>query len=380
MVLVAAGCTTGTGFSRLTEASYRVEVRDRYTEATVCVFDEGEGVFTRTLDGTTTAEWIVPADCGACDCPVTERRHELAFIRDDWPEAAWVGPIVRTVDDAAQGTIRYNAVDRLYWWQGAAASRDIIYQAPNERDAVALFEEMAQVADEFADANLQRLFDGDRLPPAAGLLVESKVKAGESVWSAMVGLAKSVIDFTVVGPQLYWGSPEIPIEDGPAILPTHFTAVPILDRDAESVVTQVVVVGAGGVRGVYPANSDVVDIGYGHRTEFISDTNLNNVAEASAAAREIFEQNSTPSTFIITGEGSLDSSFPVPLHELIPGRNFLVTATGQCLEASEELVQLFNVIVEIRTEADPGKRLREYRVAADFGKPGSSGAAERISG
>lgn len=367
------------GFSRITEATYTVEIRDRYNGATICTFDEGVGNFSRTLDGVSAAEFTVAADCGACDCPVQERRHELAFIRDDWPEPAWIGPIVRTVDDDAQGTIRYNAWDRLYWWEGVPAARDVINESPNEIDVVTLVETLAAMNEAYQPTGLQRKFDSARVQDLSGLLVESRLKQGESVWSVLVGLAKSVLDFTAVGEQLYWGAPEIPIADGPQILPAHFVSPPILDRDAESVVSQVVVIGAAGATGVWPPEGQDADQGLGKRTEFISDTNLNTVTEATDRARELYEINKQPTTFIITGEGSLSEDFPVPLHELIPGRNFLVTASGQCLESSEEKVQLFNLIVEVRTEANPVKQLVEYRVAADFGVAGL-GAAERQSG
>lgn len=369
-----------TGFSRITEATYEVVVQVRGTGEEVCSFDEGEGNFGRALDQVSTAEWEFPIEDGCgCDCPVIERQHELAFYRDDWPEPAWIGPILRTVPGSGNSSLRINAVDRLYWSEGAPSSRDIVYQAPNEIEIVDLMEELFAEADRYEVTDLYREFRGG-LPPAAGLLVESKLRQGESVWSQIVSKAKSVVDFTVVGPHLYWGSPEIPIEDGPTITSAHFDVPPIVDRDAGSVVTQVVVTAAGGVVGIYPPLGEETDLGLGKRTEFISDTNLNTEAEATARAFEIFEANKAPSVFVITGEGTLSPDFPLPLHELIPGRNFLVTADGPCLEPSDELLQLFNLVVEIRTEAGPVKQLREYRVAGDFGDTGSQGKSERQSG
>lgn len=378
----------------LTEATYEIKVLDRYTGRPVpgCTFDQGdiEADFNRTLDGISGAsliQRISSADCvngqlPECDCDIIERRHELAFFRSDRPsEPAWVGPITRRVDDPFQGTIRIVADDRLYWWEGAVALRNLINQLPNEINGREIVLQLFELAEEYADpgAGLDFWYEGvnGQLPPDFQVFVESKLKAGESVWGAIAGYAKSILDFTVVGPHLYWGVPEIPIKDGPKLTPDMWAAPPVIDRDAGGVATQVIVVGAGGVTGIYPAKD--VDRGFGKRAIFVSDTNLNSQLEADTLAKAIYEQNETASDFIITGEGSLSANFPLSLHELIPGRIFPVCATGQCLE-TEDVLRLFNVVVQIGTVANPSRCLVEKAVKADFQRPGSEGKAERQSG
>jgi hypothetical protein len=376
-------------FSPLTEATYTVVVQKRSTGAEVggCRFTQGNGGFTRVLDGISSGEVTVPASGCSCDCIPDGRNHELAFYRDDCPdEPAWVGPIVRIVDDAAAGTIRIQAYDRLYWVEGAPASRDILYGAPNEIDIVELFAEFLEDAALYEDPNIDYWYRGSpgNLPPLGDLLLESNVEQYGSIYSGMIGLAKSSLDFTMVGPHLYWGSPSVPIAKGPPLNSSHWSTPPIIDRDFGSVTSRVIVTAAGGVLGIYPPLSEREEPsqrGDGNRTVFIADTNLNTQAEANSKARDVYLQNSGPTDFIITGDGSLSDKFPHDLKGLIPGRLYPVTADGQCLQADADELQLFNVVVEIGDGSAESKNnnLFERRVAGDFAKPGSEGSAERQS-
>lgn len=370
----------------LTRATYeaRIQTRDgRVIRG--CRFNRGVGSFNRVLDGVSAAELTVPATDCDCSCVIDFRNTELAFYRDDCEEPAWVGPIVRMVDDPTQGTIRFAAVDRLYWWEGAEAIRAISRLVPNEIDVVDYLWELIGQAEEFFPSLIQYGFRNDNTlrPPPSELLIEAELAVGESLFSQFLTLAKTVLDFTMVGPHLYWGSPEIAIEDGANLNGLHWTKPPVIDRDLSSIATQVRVTGSGGVVGLYPAEN--IDTGNGKRSLFINDTNLNTQAEVDARAFEVFEQNSTATNFIITGDGSLSELFPGDpngcgrLSGLIPGRNYLVSASAACLESGDELLQLFNVVVEIGDESNTG-RLVEKRVAGDFQRPGSEGSAERISG
>lgn len=380
----------GPASAELTRGTYRVEIRDKDTGEIVDGCDLKnqivKGSFNRTLDGISEAELLVtlPQDncksSGHCDCAVTERQHELAITRLDRPnEPAWVGPITRTVDDPFQGNIAYRAKDRLFWAEGAQALRALAHEAPNEVDIVQVFRELLDLIDAYQDTGLDSYFEGrfGQLPPLGELLVEIGIEPGDSLYSSMLGLAKNSLDWTVVGPHLYWGSPTIPVKDGPTITPIHFSSPPIIDRDANNTTSQVVVTGAGGIRGVFPEVD--TDTGRGRRSLFVSDNTLNTQTEANALAQTIYEQNSQPNDFIITGDGSVSDSFPLPLHELIPGRLFPIRAEGQCLESDEDLVQLFNVVVEFESLGTP-LLIRETRVALDFRPVRAAGSAQRQSG
>jgi len=364
----------------ITEAFYQVEIRDRETERTRCVFNEGEGNFERRKDGISQAEFTANIDlaCMECECVPRPRLDELAIIRDDWPEPAWVGPITRIVDDPDTKSLKFNAEDRLFWWNGASASSDYIATV-QEVDVVTLASELIRQSDKFSKKTLiDHRFQGSPkgLPPKAGLAVTAEILEGDSLWSQIDGLADSVLDYSMVGPHLYWGSPNIPISGGPRLTGKHWKNRPLVDRDASEVISQVRVTGQGGVVAVYPEKS--TDIGYGHKTGYFADSNLNTVKEAADLAEKLYEANRRPTDFIVTGVGSLSSEFPLPLHELIPGRKFQVDLSGACLQASAEL-ELFNLIVEFGSVAAPSQRLKELRVAADFAQPGALGAAERQS-
>ena len=365
----------------LTEGCYTVEIRDRESGRARCKFAEGAGFFERKRDATSDAEFStkIDLDCAKCFCIPRPRKDELAIIRDDWPEPAWVGPITRIVDDPDTRAFKINAEDRTFWWDGAAASSNFERLENNQIDTVEVVSEIIRQFNVFAGEELlDHNFRGSKngKPPASGLLLTADIERFESLWAEFAGLAESVFDFTVVGPHLYWGAPGIPISDGPRLNSTHWTNRPLIDRDASSVVSQVRVTGQGGVSAAWPPTS--IDNGYGHKTGYLNDSNLNTAAEALAVAVEVYEANKEPTDFIVTGGGSLSSSFPLSMHELIPGRRFLVDLSGACLEASAEL-ELFNLIVEFNSVASPVQKLQETRVAADFSQPGAIGSAERQS-
>lgn len=374
-----------TACDALTEATYEVAVQDRSTGAVLggCRFTEGTASFNRGLNIISQAEITTPSRGCECECIPEDRSAELAFYRSDQPEEpVWVGPITRVVDDPAANTIRIAAFDRLYWAEGAPASRDIVYSAPNEIDIVELFDQLMTEAVNYEDPVIDRYFGGKfgALPPLGGLLVESSLQQNESVWSVIAGLSKSALDFTMVGPHLYWGSPTIPIERGSPITSDAWETPPIIDRDFGSVGSRVIVTIGGGLKGIYPplTETETATAG-GKRTLFVADTSLNTQAEADAKAKDVYDQNSAPVDFVITGDGSLSSRFPGTVADLVPGRLYPVTAFGQCLQTDEDLLQLFNVVVEIGSRSLPGQRMTEARVAADFAKPGVESSAERVS-
>lgn len=373
---------TGASSSAITEAFYRVEVRNRATGRTVpgCVFEEGEGDYSRTLDGISEATFstVRSPGCDECDCVPVARRDELAIIRSDRKEPAWVGPILRVVDDPETGLFEFKARDRLYWWEGAPAIADVITPGETEMPIVELIAEYIRQMEKSSGVEIDHRFrsSGDGKPPASDASVTAFIEVGDSIYSDFKNLSDTLFDFTVVGQNLYWGAPRVPITNGPALDGSHWVNRPLIDRDASEVVSQVIMVGTSDVIERFPP--EPLDIGYGLRTTTVSDSNINTRSEALAAAEALYEANSRPTDFIVTGGGSLSPDFPLPMHELIPGRRFPVRISGSCLEASAEL-ELFNLIVEFGSVARPTRGLKELRVAADFSQPGALGGAERQS-
>lgn len=364
--------------SGLTEAFYRVEVRDRITGDVVpgCVFDEGVGSFRRGLDLISDAEFstVTGPDCDDCNCEPIERAHELAIIRDDRREPTWVGPITRIIDKGDEGELRLIAQDRLFWWDGIQAAQAVDNPQGSEIDVTLLISEYIRQLSAGSSGRIDSTFLGkpDGVPPLSGLEIASFIQVGDSIYEDFRALAETVFDFTMAGPHLYWGAPEIPISRGPRLTNSHWTQTPTIDRDASEVVSQVVVTGEDGVRAVFPAEH--TDIGFGIKTGFVSDSDINSTSEALDRAETIYEANKRPTGFIVTGLTSLSPSFPVSIHGLIPGRKFPVSIDGRCLSVEAEL-QLFNLVVEFGSVSEPDQRIKELRVAADFSQIGALGSS-----
>lgn len=364
--------------SRLTEAFYRVEVRDRVSKDVVpgCVFNSGFGSFRRGLDLVSDAEFttITDPECSTCDCEPVERKHELAIIRDDRREPTWIGPITRIIDKGDDGELQIVAQDRLFWWEGVPAAQAVDNPEEDEIDVTLLIAEYIRQMSAGSSVDIDSRFRGkpDGVPPLSELEIASFIQVGDSIWEDFRALAETVFDFTMVGPHLYWGAPEINITKGRRLTNDHWDQTPTIDRDASEVVSQVVVNGAQGIQAVFP--DEPIDLGFGLKTGFFSDSDINSVVEARDRAETIYEANKRPTGFIVTGLTSLSPSFPASMHELIPGRMFPVTINGRCLSVSAEL-QLFNLAVEFGSVAEPDQRIKELRVAADFSQPGALGSS-----
>lgn len=362
----------------LTEAFYTVEIRDRITGDVVpgCVFNAGYGSYRRVLDRISDAEFSTVDDpeCETCDCVPEERVHELAIVRDDRKEPAFIGPITRIIDERGSGELQIQAQDRMFWWDGVAAAQPVLNDEGQEIDVTLLIAEYIRQFNENSSAKLDTRFRGksDGVPPLSGVEITSFLEQGDSIYSDFRALSETVFDFTAVGPHVYWGAPEIPITKGPRLLNSHWETPPRIDRDASEVVSQVVVEGDDGIREVFPP--EPVDIGYGLKTAYVSDSDINTSGEALDRAETVYEANKRPTAFIVTGLTSLSPSFPLPMHELIMGRKYPVTIEGRCLEVSTEL-QMFNLVVEFGSVAEPEQRIKELRVAADFSQPGALGSS-----
>lgn len=376
--------TRGRGFAPFTQATYRITIQDRETGRPVpgCSLTSGEARFGRKYRGISQAAVTVPQRTCSCDCIVDDGSQELAFYRSDSPaEPAWIGPVARLTDDPETGDLTIAAFDRLYWAEGAPASRPIRFSTPNEIDVVDLAELLLIDAERYEPTGLLRGFRGvtGQTPPKSGLKIEQVLDTGESIWSVFDRLSRTSLAYSVVGRNLYWGSPRIPIDEGPRILSTHWRARPSIERNLSRTATRVRVTGSNNVVGEWPPTTeDEVPRGSGRRTLFFTNSQLNSQDEATTAAREIYFQNSGPSDFIVTGSNTLDESFPHGMEGLVPGRLYPVEARATCLETSE-LLELVNVSVRIEAQASPAQVWKEAGVAADFQEPGTSATSTTAS-
>lgn len=362
----------------MSRGEYLVDIITRTTGAARCTFRGGslDGKFTRVLDGTSEAELNLSTANGCCPCIPVPRVDELRIRRIGENDGeTWIGPVTRVVDDHERGLLTIYADDRSYWWQGAPVLKAVTM---NDTDPVAIGQVLLDAMTGYTDLGPAIPFG---TPEGYGITIDADIKYGESAWDLWTNYAKSLLDFTVVGSRLIWGGREIPIEDGPALRQSVAWSAGnlVVDRDATAVASRVRVQGAGGLLAWWPPED--TDNGYGRRTLFVADTNLNSEAEATEQARFIYEANKRPSDFLISGGGTLGVNAPVCMYDLIPGRKFPIAADDGCL-ATSEVQRLSKLVVEFGSGVGCDGRwaIVENKVAIDLQRAGSQGTATRVSG
>lgn len=372
----------------LTEATYRIEIRYRGTDRPVpnCGVKRGQRVdatFNRVLDGQSSAGLLInsasdvgmcSSNCGdGCPCIPIARKHKLAFLRDDEIDPVWEGPITGVTGDGSTGGVSIRAVDNTYWWEGAPFQRGVVGNFTVDE----LFRRYTGQADEYQPSGLERR---DQFVTVSPNDIEVDHGAGEEINGEILSLAKNLLDYTVVGKRLYYGTPEIPLKDGPPILSSTSLAGegPItVDTDGSEVGTKFKFIGANGVTAEWPEVE--VDRGYGLRTIWIADTNVDDPNEALARVKAVHDANIEPQQFLVTGGNTLSAAFPGTLRTLVPGRYFPVAADTGCVQTVAERRRLNLVNVNIQSTAENGWSLKEKRVAVDFSPANSEGAAQAVS-
>jgi len=373
--------------TRLTEATYRIEVLHRVSGRRVagCFFTSGNitANFNRVFNAKSTASLVLlNSNSGGlctgctpngCPCIPKKRKHELAFYRNDEKDPVWIGPVTGTTVDGTNGALTIRAEDRTYWWEGAPAQRGIVGNYTIDE----LFRRYTDQAEEYQPSGLQRR---DGAVTASPNDLNVNVGAGDELYGEILSLAKTLMVFTVVGNQVYYGAPALPMKDGPAIKASRSLAGDgqiTVDEDGTNILTRVNFIGANGVTSSYPPVE--VDLGYGKRTSFEADTNVDDQDEADARSKAIFDQNTEPQTFLVTGGNSLSPSFPGTLKTLVPGRFFPVEADSGCAITPAERRRLNFVSVNIEATEANGWQLEEKRVAVDFSSPDTLGTAQAVS-
>lgn len=377
-----------------TSAVYSISLFDRAAGriAPGCSFNTGgiEYEFTRVLNDPSEMVLSVNVDTPGCsfdcECVPLARVHDIVAFRSDRPqEAAWCGPVLDVLEEPNIGLITITAKDRLWWLTGAPSSRgfgpgDFGTEDRNgEVSVVEVFAALLADAERYQPSGL--VFPTSIPPDLSGVRVRPPTIAeGDSLWFYMQSYLGSLIDLTVVGQNLYWGSPEIPVTDG-----INLSAARnwidgqgvSTDIDGEDTFTRVRVQGAAGIVAAYPTVEQ--DRGFGLRTGFISDSEITTQAEADAFARFVFERNSEPATFLISGDGSLNSATDLAVADLIPGRKHRIRGDAGCLR-SDDRRRITAVVVSGNSSVDRGGfLLSETRVAVDFQPPGTEGDPQQVT-
>ena len=311
-----------TGLAPPTTATYRIEVRNRETGQInpTCRFVEGliEAEFGAVLDDISSAFVTITApenNDGVAGAQLTEWVDELVFYRDRNPEPVWVGPIVGSTESMSELTIR--AVDRL----GNIGDRraPINHPAFAREDPTVDPHDLAlwilTAAEQQAPLGLT-LID----PPYAtsAPLVTAEIVAGDLLFDALTNLAEDSIDFTVVGPRLYFGAPTITVPDLPQ-LDTRIHWLEdgaAIDSSAMNMATEIEVVGVGGAVAYWPP---VPASSFLFRPLRLVRENITSVAQLERIARDAWASAQAPSVTVLT-DPSLSPDAPVAVEDLIPGR------------------------------------------------------------
>ena len=306
-----------------TTATYRIEVRNRLTGQInpTCRFVEGliEAEFGAVLDDISTAFVTVTAPAendGVAGAVLTEWVDELVFYRDGNPEPVWIGPIVGTAESLSEFTVR--AVDRL----GNMGDRRAPISHPASRLSIPTVDPhdaalwLLTAAEQQGELGL-RLID----PPYAttASLISVEVTAGDLLFDALTDLARDSIDFTVVGPRLYFGAPTITLTDLPQ-LDTRLHWLEdgaAIDTDARSAATEVEVIGGGGAVGYWPPDPEPASFLF--RPVRLVRENITSVAQLQRIARDAYAAARETVVTVLT-DPSLSPEAPVAVEDLIPGR------------------------------------------------------------
>ena len=358
-----------------TQGTYRILLQDRETQQPIdgCDFTNAEDiiaqfgriehVFSEAFVQTSLRPEFDCTNCAdPCSCIPNGRAAELAFYRDDWEEAAWIGP-VQTIEQTATGEYLITAFDRLWWTQGSPTSRDFPTSLPVDQSILELLVE----ADRYQPSGLNypATAVGCDVSTTLGLV------AGDMIWPRLQ-LLDRLATWSTVGPQLYWGCPTVDRPPGEELRAsvswTEAEQGVSASRTFTNVATRVRVEGAEGAVVFWPVDGDAAPVdGQGKRTISIVDTNLTDLDDMLSIARVTFTASRTVGTAIESGEAGLSEAHDFGLQELIVGRVFPIAQDVGCLESADMSV-LRRVVVDIARGVDDAGQgvLRELRVATDF--------------
>jgi hypothetical protein len=281
------------------------------------------GWFTRVLDNTSESE--VVARYSALDL---ERCCEDIAAIDDWAyelrwiwdgREQWVGPI-NYVEHLTDGIV-IKAADLSSWWQ---------VRVLGAHNHVAV--DLATIfADYNRDAYNQEPWGMDFIPTPVGITGDREVLAPDGLvaFDALDELARTGIDYTMVGRTLLIGGEEVPIAPLVTLRDEHFTEPlrPVsngLLRATDSVIS-----GGVGVAGraSLPANHPHRRR-YGLITNRAQERKILDAGSAQRAAQTRLDFMLDP-VRVIT-DGTLRRDAPIDLIDLVPGARCDVQAVATC--------------------------------------------------
>lgn len=322
----ALGCTE----------SYDAIIVGRGGAPRITSLEHTELSWSRSLDETSSADVTVGGDAGqagseccAALAEVEPWEVELAIFRNS--SLVWVGPVRRTVYD--DDGISISAIDLSAWLD----RRRIHDRHPTNRtdddievDACDLA--ASYIADALSVDDSMNL-KVEILAPAERIARVVKPRENKMCLPEVGELARTLIDWTVIGRTMFLAGSEIPLDRFRTLVDEHFASLEDLTVDGDQLVTDQIVNGQG--TGSAGANiqgeafaSDEARARFGVHEAVVSEDDITTTRQADRAAQTRIDLLGEPAVSF-TG-GDLDATFPLTVDELIPGTQFSVRLTDRC--------------------------------------------------
>lgn len=239
--------------------------------------------------------------------------HELVLFRDGDPansDPTWAGPITKLTWGIDSITI--NARDLFQWFERRLLERDRTFTATDLADIFEQYAVDALTRDPSPNVDLTTI-------SATGILGDREVEvaAGRRAADEMRELARSGLDFTMIGRAMLAGGTEVPAADLGVLFTDHFDAHQ-LDVDGLQTETESVVIGspANNVGGPIRATSGGIDADRGLVQGVVNESTVKDSTSAQALAATRHELLGQSPTFF---SAQLLPTAPVAYADLIPG-------------------------------------------------------------
>lgn len=257
--------------------------------------------FGRVLDASSSASVTVPAFSSPSLGVLDGWSHEIGIRRNG--EEVWVGPLQDP--KWTQSEVTLPAADVYAWMQRRWLPRDRSYV---DADAATIFAELAQDAmstDPRPGLTIAASYTG--VPATRTVLASDLTRAAD----VLDELARTAVDFTVIGRQLRVGGQEIP-EVASFMLTDDVLDQPELESRGVDAATRVGVKGAGDIVAIAGSPAD----GYGLVEQSYSESDIEDQASADAAAGTRYAFLREPPKYLT---GVLKPDAPVDFADLVPG-------------------------------------------------------------
>lgn len=350
-------------------AEYQAVVVDRLTLQPVVRLPlyATSGTWSRELNQTSeaTAEVDLTSPLSGNCCrkltQISEWGHELIITRAGDSNACWIGPIVSATESNNGTKFSIRALDRSTWFTGLPILQDVVYGESNPIDASRLFEALYNIAKTTFDPQLTLVVTN------TGVLVQQTIVGTDQLLltDAITTSATAAADWVVIGSTLLLGGKQVPAPYIKLRSSMWQDPGPSVTEDARLVATHVTVFG-DQVQATYPSGPPFTpDPFYGLHVHKATDTRFKDAASCLAAAKSLWELNSTPSIFITTTDTSLGPKSTVLPPQLIPGQTALIAIEQGC-RANAQTVQVR--LSRMDVEWTDGV---ETQIRPDFQPPGS---------